>query len=101
QTCRQPAFGEERKAMSVVDLEVGPGLDVGSMSMLDLAAFRAAPLNRDPFEYLVLPGFVRPEVCDTVNHDYPRITKPGSFPLKETRYGPAFRALERELQGER
>ena len=38
--------------MSVVDLEVRPGIDAGAMSMLDLAAFHAAPLNRDPFEYL-------------------------------------------------
>ena len=31
------------------------------MYPLDLAAFRLATLTRDPFPYLVLPGFVRPE----------------------------------------
>jgi hypothetical protein len=87
--------------MSVADLEVRPGLDAGAMSMLDLDAFKAAPLNRDPFEYLVLPGFVRPEVRDAVNEDYPNLKKPGSFPLRETRYGPAFSALVRELQSDR
>jgi len=87
--------------MSVVDLEIGSEFDLDAISMLDLEAFRAAPLQREPFEYLVLPGFVRAEVCDAINQDYPRISKPGSFPLEETRYGAAFGALARELQGDR
>ena len=28
---------------------------------LDLAAFRSVPLIREPFEYLIVPGFVREE----------------------------------------
>lgn len=69
------------------------------MSALDLAAFGAAPLNREPFEYLVLPGFVKPEARAAIDADFPPVERPGSFPLSEVRCGPAFAALIEELQG--
>jgi hypothetical protein len=69
------------------------------MHALDLAALRQAPLIREPFEHLVLPGFVRAEVRAAINADYPRIDRPGSFPVEELRYGPAFRGLIDTLRG--
>jgi hypothetical protein len=69
------------------------------MFALDLAAFRATPVVREPFEYLVVPSFVRPGARAAINADYPRIAKPGSFPTGELTYGPAFASLLRELQG--
>lgn len=69
------------------------------MSALALAAFSAAPLTREPFEFLVLPGFIRAEAQPAIDADYPCIRRPGSFPLSEVRYGPAFAALIDELQG--
>ena len=71
------------------------------MSVLDLEAFRAAPLTREPFDYLILPGFIQPARLAAINADYPRIDRPGSFPLGEVRYGPAFAGLIDELRGER
>jgi hypothetical protein len=70
------------------------------MSMLDLATFRARELCRDPFDYLVVPGFVKAEARDAINADFPRLDLPGSFPLGGLRYGPAFAALIEELRGE-
>ena len=70
------------------------------MGALDLAAFRATPLVREPFDYLVLPGFVKPEACAAINASYPEIKRPGSFPLTELTYGPAFANLVDELNGE-
>jgi hypothetical protein len=70
------------------------------MSMLNLATFKALPLCRDPFDYLVVPGFLRAESLGRINADYPRVDRPGSFPLSEVTYGPAFGALIEELQGE-
>jgi len=70
------------------------------MSNLNLAAFRAAPLQREPFEYLVLEGFVVPEACGKINADYPSIEQSGSFPLSQLTYGPAFKAFTEELEGE-
>ena len=31
------------------------------MSIFDLAAFHATPLQRKPFDHLVVPGFIRPD----------------------------------------
>jgi hypothetical protein len=70
------------------------------MYPLDLAAFRATPLNRQPFEYLIVPGFVRPEARAGIHVDYPKIYGPGSFPAQVLRYGPAFGSLLSVLQSE-
>lgn len=63
------------------------------MSMIDLAAFEAAPLRREPFEYVVVPSFIRAEARPAINADYPRIDHPGSFPVEEVGGGRAFHAL--------
>jgi SM-20-related protein len=70
------------------------------MGALDLAAFRATPLVREPFDYLVLPGFVRPEARAAINASYPEIKRPGSFPLSELTFGPAFANLVAEMNGD-
>jgi hypothetical protein len=69
------------------------------MSMLDLAAFHATELCRDPFDFLVVPGFVKAEAQDAINTDFPQLNMPGSVPLSGLRYGPAFGALIDELRG--
>jgi hypothetical protein len=69
------------------------------MAMLDLAAFRDTPLSREPFEYLIVPGFVRFDALARIHHDFPVIAKPGSFPLADLSYGPAFASLIAELNG--
>jgi hypothetical protein len=71
------------------------------MDALDLAALRAAPLTREPFPYLIVPGFVRAEALAAVHADYPPIDSPGSFPVSEVSYGPAFGALLDALTGPR
>lgn len=69
------------------------------MHMLDLAALRSAPLIRQPFDYLIVPGFVKPEARAAIHADYPRIDSAGSFPVGELTFGPAFRALVDALCG--
>src|SRR5262249_46801309 len=64
-----------------------------------LAALEATPLERDPFDYVIVPGFVRPEARTAINADYPRIDSAGSFPIGQLSYGPAFRALVEALEG--
>jgi hypothetical protein len=68
--------------------------------MLDLAAFRATELTRDPFEFLVVPGFVKAEARARINADFPVVGLPGSFPLSEVRFGPEFGTLIEELRGD-
>jgi hypothetical protein len=70
------------------------------MQEFDRAAFRAAPLVREPFDYLVVPNFVRPWARAAVNADFPDIDRPGSFPVCDLSYGPAFAAMLRTLQGD-
>lgn len=68
-----------------------------AMTFVDLGRFKAAPLATEPFNYIVVPGFVRPEVLQLINADYPDISRPGSFPLGQLTYGPAFRTFTEEL----
>jgi SM-20-related protein len=81
-------------------VKTGSRKELICMDALDLAAFRATPLVREPFEYLVLPGFVKAQARAAINGGYPEIKRPGSFPLSELRFGPAFANLVAELNGE-
>jgi SM-20-related protein len=66
---------------------------------IDLDAFDAAPLTREPFPFLMVPRFVRQDAMGAINADYPLVTHPGSFPLPTLKYGPAFADLMRAIQG--
>jgi len=66
---------------------------------IDLAAFEAAPLSRDPFPFALVPHFVRSDAMDAINADYPKVDHPGSFPLPTLTYGPAFSRFIEALQG--
>jgi len=68
------------------------------LSMLDLERFHGTPLIREPFEFLVVPEFVRPEARFAVNNDYPEVNRAGSFPLREVKYGSAFATLIGEMR---
>ncbi len=67
---------------------------------LRLEALRATPLVREPFEYLIVPGFIEPRALAEINADYPKITERGSFPVDEVSFGPAFQKLLDELEGD-
>ena len=70
------------------------------MGFLDIDALRAAPLNHDPFDYLTLERFVKPETRTEVIADYPRIEKPGSFALDDVEVKGALAGLIDELNDE-
>ena len=70
------------------------------MGMLDLAAFAATPLESEPYEHLIVPGFVRAEALDGINADFPAIAEPGSLPPSELAYGPRFAGFLAELEGD-
>lgn len=67
--------------------------------LIALDTFTATPVNPDPFDHVIVPGFIRPDALAAVNADYPVVDKPGSFPTRELSYGPAFQALLDEIQG--
>jgi SM-20-related protein len=66
---------------------------------LDLERFEQTPLNREPFEYLVVPEFVEPQAREGISDDYPKVNSAGSFPLSEVKFGPKFKELIDDLNG--
>ncbi|MBN8531521.1 MAG: 2OG-Fe(II) oxygenase [Alphaproteobacteria bacterium] len=68
--------------------------------VLDIAKFKATPLQTDPYDYIMVPGFVVKEAFDPIIQDYPAITKGGSFALGSLTYGPAFSKLVEALESE-
>jgi len=70
------------------------------LSMLDLERFRTTPLTREPFEFLVVPEFIRGEARAAIDKDYPEVGRAGSFPLREVTYGPGFAKLIEEMRSE-
>ena len=71
-----------------------------SLRYFDLDKFKATALAREPFQYLVVPGFVLPDACGAINRDYPRIEESGSFPSSQLSYGPGFREFLDEMGSE-
>jgi hypothetical protein len=68
------------------------------LSTLDLEKFRTTPLTREPFDFLVVPEFVRTEARAAIDNDYPEVGRAGSFPLRDVSYGPAFAKLIEEMR---
>lgn len=68
------------------------------MSSIDIASLRDAAVNPDPFEHVVVPGFLRATALEDVSHDFPAIGRPGSFPESALAFGPAFAGLLGELR---
>jgi SM-20-related protein len=67
---------------------------------LELDAFRAQPLSREPFAHLVVPAFVKPHALTGICADYPKVSGRGSFPVRQLAYGPAFETFLAELESD-
>src|SRR5271169_7041213 len=65
----------------------------GRLSVLDLDRLRAAPLVRDPFEFVVVEEFLRREVVASLVADFPQIRGHGSYPVESLEYGLGFARL--------
>jgi SM-20-related protein len=68
--------------------------------ILDLERLRDSPLQRDPFDFVIVDDFVAPEHWQALDADFPQVRKHGSFPLPALRCGPAFSGLAAELEGD-
>jgi hypothetical protein len=58
---------------------------------VDLATFRAVPLEREPFEYLVVPAFIKREALARINADHPKISERAAFRFPRSPMGQPFR----------
>ncbi len=69
------------------------------MGYLDIGALRATALKTEPYDYVVVPNFVRPDHFAEVVGDYPAVPGPGSHPLAGLEVAGHFEALLDELNG--
>jgi len=67
------------------------------MSMLDFDAFERAPLHHEPCDFIVVPGFIKPDALEAINRDYPAIAEAGNFSSEAIACEGAFQAMLDEL----
>ena len=67
------------------------------MSVLNLAALDDTPLNRDPFDFIVVKDAIGADNIEELNRDYPHINKPTNYDPRDLEYGPSFKRLLDEL----
>jgi SM-20-related protein len=73
---------------------------LATLDDFDLEALRAQPLSQQPFEYVVVPEFVKRAALARINTDYPKISQRGSFPVDQVAYGPAFGRMLEQLESD-
>jgi SM-20-related protein len=69
------------------------------LSVLNLDRLRAAPLNRDPFDFVVVEEFLRRDALSSLLADFPQIRGSGSYPIESLEYGSGFACLVASLTG--
>jgi SM-20-related protein len=69
------------------------------LTILDLNRLRAAPLERDPFDFVVVEEFVRRDALAALVSDFPAIRGSGSYPVDSLECGAKFRELVTALTG--
>lgn len=69
------------------------------MSHLDYPALAATPLKSVPYDYLVVPNFVRANSLERIVGDFPHVKQPGSVPPASLNIHGAFGELLEELDG--
>jgi hypothetical protein len=69
------------------------------VTILDLDRLRAAPLEHDPFDFVVVEDFVRREALPALVAGFPPIRAAGSYPVQSVKHGPVFGQLVAALTG--
>lgn len=68
------------------------------VSSLDLERFAETPLEREPFDHLIVPGFLRVEARAALDAAFPTIAQGGSFAAAALDCDPVFAAFLDDLQ---
>ena len=66
---------------------------------LNIARLRAAKVETEPFNYMIVPGFLSADSVRAINATYPRIEKGGSFPIDSLDESMIVREVIEELDG--
>jgi hypothetical protein len=68
------------------------------MACLDLEKLNQTKPERSPFEFIIVPGFVKAKRLKEINQDFPAIEKAGNFPIEDLTYGTAFKTFLDEIK---
>ena len=71
----------------------------GDLPILDFDRLNAAPLDREPFEFIVVEEFVQKDALAAALADFPAIASGGSYPAQILKYGAGFENLIAALTG--
>jgi len=66
---------------------------------VDLGAVSLTPVDHDPFDFMIVPSFVRSDYIHAINMDFPDIDQPGNFSVEKLTCGPLFNELLKMLRG--
>lgn len=69
------------------------------MSHLNLDKLRAAKVESEPYQFLVVPGFLSADSVSRINATYPNIEKGGSYPIDSLDENMAIKEVIAELDG--
>lgn len=78
-----------------------PIVEALPMSYLSYDMLDRVPLERDPFDYVVVPNFISREALAKIRPDFPQVPGVGSYPPSELKIAGHFAGLLDELNGER
>ncbi len=68
------------------------------MALLDIDRLEAAKLQNEPYEYVIIPGFLSPDKLRNVVANYPKL-QGGSYPLEDVPMTAVLKELIEELDG--
>lgn len=66
--------------------------------MINLDAISKTEVTREPFGFFATSGVLQDQDLESIRVDFPRIEKPGIFPLSALEYEPAFAKLIDEIR---
>ena len=69
------------------------------MAHLNLDKLRAAKVESEPYQYVVVPGFLSADSIARINATYPNIEKGGSYPIESLDQNMAIKDVIAELDG--
>ena len=77
--------------------------DVGrledGMAHLNLEKLHQAKLETDPYQFIIVPGFLSAESVKQINATYPKIVKGGSYPIESLKSSMTIKEVIDELDG--
>ena len=68
------------------------------MAVINLESIRKADVTHDPFDFFAINSVLSDDDLKSAQADFPKIDRPGIFPLSELSYGPGFAKLVGEIQ---